>query len=730
MFGAGKYVKVEYPASTVQGEMILAVTYTLWIPDGVKTLRGVIVHQHGAGMTASKEGSTAAYDLHWQALAKKWDCALLGPSYHVLNDGDLGPAGSEFWFDPRRGSDKTFQKALSDLGTTSGHPELASVPWALWGHSAGAGWADVMAMLHPERVVGVYYRSGCALVWLGHAEYAQPTIPEAAFPIPRMCTAGAKEGGLTKTLQNTYRQYRDKGAPAGFAADPRTGHECGDSRYFAIPFLDACLAMRLPDKGSTDQTLKPVDMSQAWLAPLGGNTAVPAAEFKGDLKESVWLPNEAVAKAWMEYVKTGAVGDTTPPPMPFNVQISDKAGAPGTPGQGREITWDAEADFESGIRCFLVLRDGQELAQVPQKPVGKFGRPLFQSMTYHDTPDQPLPQMRYLDASAKAGEKHAYSVVAVNGVGLKSSPSVMPYPRVNMSPWYEVDAAWPQKPDNIKWGAMSGVALDSQENVWVLSRAVPAIQVYQPDGKFLFSWGKEVITTGHGLTLDHQGNVWVADAGQHMVRKFTPKGELLLMLGTPGVPGCDERHFNKPTNVAVTPEGEVFIADGYGNARVVHFDKNGKFVKAWGKLGTAPGELNLPHSIALDSRGRVYVADRNNSRVQVFDQEGNFLDQWRNIIVPCAFWMTKTDELWVCGSSPMPWRPEDDVLGYPPKDQLLMRFDTSGKLLQLWNVPKGEDGKERPGELNWVHGMAVDSKGNIYAVDINGKRAQKFVPQH
>ncbi len=721
---AGRYVKVDYPASTVPGEMILSVTYTLWIPDGVKNLRGVIVHQHGAGMTASKEGSTAAYDLHWQALAKKWDCALLGPSYHVRNDGDLGPAGSEFWFDPRRGSDKVFQKALQDLGAKSGHPELATVPWALWGHSAGAGWADVMAMLHPQRVVAIYYRSGAALVWMGHPEYEQAKIPAAAYPIPRMCTAGIKEKGLTKTLQATYRIYRQQGAPAGFASDPRTGHECGDSRYFAIPFLDACLAMRLPDKGSKVQTLKPVDMSTAWLAPLGGDTAVPATEFKGDLKESVWLPNAAVANAWMEYVRTGAVGDITPPPMPFKVQIADRG------NQGREISWDAEADFESGIRSFIVLRDGRELAQVPEKPGGKFGRPLFQSMTYHDTPDQPLPQMRYLDASARAGEKHAYSIVAVNGVGLKSSPSVMPYPRVNMSTWYQVDPAWPRKPDDIKWGAMSGVALDSQENVWVLSRAVPAIQVYQPDGKFLFSWGKEVLTTGHGLTLDHQGNVWVTDAGQHVVRKFTPQGQLLLMLGTPGVPGCDERHFNKPTNVAVTPAGEVFVADGYGNARVVHFDKDGKFVNAWGRLGTAAGELNLPHCVALDSKGRLYVADRNNSRVQIFDQEGTYLDQWRNIIVPCAFCMTKADELWVCGSSPMPWRPEDDVLGYPPKDQLLMRFDTAGKLLQLWNVPKGEDGKERPGELNWVHGLAVDSKGNIYAVDIKGERAQKFVPQH
>src|SRR5208283_3911996 len=111
-------------------------------PDGVTTLRGVIVHQHGCGAGACKGGATAAYDLHWQALAKKWDCALLGPSYHVLNEGDLGKAGSTFWFDPRRGSDKAFLKGLDDLAAKSSHPEMAKVPWVLWGHSAGAGWAD------------------------------------------------------------------------------------------------------------------------------------------------------------------------------------------------------------------------------------------------------------------------------------------------------------------------------------------------------------------------------------------------------------------------------------------------------------------------------------------------------------------------------------------------------------------------------------------------------------
>ena len=123
--GAGQYLKLDYPASTASNELQVAVTYTLWIPDGVKTLRGIIVHQHGAGTTASIEGSTAAYDLHWQALAKKWDCALWGSSYHVQNEKiDTSPGASELWFDPRRGSEKTFLKALADFAAKSGHPEI------------------------------------------------------------------------------------------------------------------------------------------------------------------------------------------------------------------------------------------------------------------------------------------------------------------------------------------------------------------------------------------------------------------------------------------------------------------------------------------------------------------------------------------------------------------------------------------------------------------------------
>src|SRR5882724_9701025 len=436
MVAAGQYLKVDYPASTASNELQVAVTYTLWLPEGVSRFRGIIVHQHGAGTTASIEGSTAAYDLHWQALAKKWDCALWGSSYHVQNEKiDTSPGASELWFDPRNGSEKTFLKALGEFASKAGHAEIAKVPWALWGHSGGGIWADVMTALHPDRVAAVWMRSGSSLMFLSHPEFTDHAVPAAVYRIPMMTNPGVKEKPKqppsepdTRTAAEkmkgpwlgniaTFKEYRAHGGLIGFAPDPLTGHECGDSRYLAIPFLDACLAMRLPDQGSKDQTLKPMDISKAWLAPWPGEEAKPAAEFKGNPSEAVWLPNEAVAKAWMEYFKTGATTDTTPPPAPFDVLVTSKG------DQGMEITWSAEADFESGIGSFIIVRDGEELAKVPEKPVGKFGRALFQSMTYHDTPSQPMPQMSYLDASAKPNEKHSYAVISVNSVGLRSKLS-------------------------------------------------------------------------------------------------------------------------------------------------------------------------------------------------------------------------------------------------------------------------------------------------------------------
>jgi DNA-binding beta-propeller fold protein YncE len=307
------------------------------------------------------------------------------------------------------------------------------------------------------------------------------------------------------------------------------------------------------------------------------------------------------------------------------------------------------------------------------------------------------------------------------------------FARINLAPWYEVDPAWPQKPEQYAWAAMPGIAVDQQDNVWTFTRAKPPVQVYARDGKLVRAWGDDTIGSAHHIKLDADGNVWIADIGLHVVRKFSPGGEILLTLGTPGKRGADESHLHAPTDMAFAKSGDVFVSDGYGNNRVVHFDAKGKFVKAWGKMGTGPGDFSLPHAIAIDSQGRLYVADRNNVRVQVYDQAGKLLDSWANVIVPWGLWMTDKDEVWVCGSTPMPWREDPKYpgapLSCPPKDQVVMKFNTAGRALELWTIPKGEDGQEQPGDVNWIHCLAVDSHGDLYVGDIIGKRAQKFVRQ-
>lgn len=412
---ADSYVSVEYPASDKPGELIYGVTYTAWIPDGVKTIRGVIVHQHGCGKGACEGGATAAYDLHWQALARKWDCALLGPSYHQEEGQDCRK-----WCDPRNGSEKAFLRALNDLAAKAGHPELAKAPWCLWGHSGGGFWASLMQVAHPERIVAIWFRSGTAFSTWEKGEIPKPEIPAAAMDIPMMCNPGAKENGdkrfngaWTGTLA-MFQAYRAKGAPIGFAPDPLTSHQCGDSRYLAIPFFDACLELRLPEQGKeAAAALRKVDVAKGWLAPLLGTSAQPASEYQGKVEEASWLPDAHVARHWSEYVKTGATTDTTPPPAPQEVIAVAVE-------KGVRISWTAIADFESGLQQFIILRDGKEVGKVPEKPVGKFGRPLFQSMSYHDTPEKPLPEMIFIDTSGEAKSAAAYQVIAVNGVGLTS----------------------------------------------------------------------------------------------------------------------------------------------------------------------------------------------------------------------------------------------------------------------------------------------------------------------
>ncbi|WP_395736011.1 hypothetical protein [Prosthecobacter sp.] len=407
------YYRVRYEASTTPGELIFPVNYTVWVPPGVKSLRGVIVHQHGCGEGSCKSGFTGAYDLHWQALAKKHDCALLAPSYEQPDKAEC-----QMWCDPRNGSDAAFQKALADLGSKSGHPELAKVPWALWGHSGGGHWSGGMTLLHPERVAAACLRSGVPLL---EANPTRPTIksytlPEAVTGVPIMCNLGTKEGVTVKEGRfagawdanvKFFAAVRAKGGLIGISVDPFTSHECGNQRYFTILWLDACLTARLPEK--TGGPLKPMPTKGEWLAALQSTEATPAAKFTGDKSQSLWLPNEAIAKAWTTYVKDTAIPDTTPPPAPTGLQVKDNT-----------LTWKAEADLESGLAHFIIERDGKQIATLPEQPKNPFGRPIFQGLQYSDTPSNPLVEMRFTDATAEAGKKHQYRVISVNTIGLKS----------------------------------------------------------------------------------------------------------------------------------------------------------------------------------------------------------------------------------------------------------------------------------------------------------------------
>jgi len=313
-------------------------------------------------------------------------------------------------------------------------------------------------------------------------------------------------------------------------------------------------------------------------------------------------------------------------------------------------------------------------------------------------------------------------------------PHMPPYPRIDDTAGYKVDPSWPQeKPPGGEWtAAMSSVAVAPDGNIWTFNRGKIPVQVYTPEGKLVKSWGEGgLFKNPHTVRFDNAGNLWFVDTGTNTVRRFTPDGNVQMTIGTPNEAGADETHLNQPNDVAFAANGDIYVSDGYGNDRIVVFDKHGKFVRTWGKLGTGPGEFSQPHSLVLDSKGRVYVADRNNARIQVFDAKGKFLAEWKNIITPWALAITKSDEIYVCGSSPMLWSEipaNQTALATPPKDQLFMKLDTEGRLKQLWVFPKGENGKEKPGQVNWIHSMAVAADGSLYFAEVQAKRAEKFVP--
>jgi DNA-binding beta-propeller fold protein YncE len=273
-------------------------------------------------------------------------------------------------------------------------------------------------------------------------------------------------------------------------------------------------------------------------------------------------------------------------------------------------------------------------------------------------------------------------------------------------PDYRPVPGWPSLPADVELGQVSAVATDAADHVYVFHRGRHPVLVFDRDGKFLRSWGDDLVKTAHGLRVDGDNNVWVTDIGHHLVMKFDPVGKLLLTLGRKDQPGDGTDQFDRPTDVAVAPSGEFYVADGYGNSRVVEFSKDGKFLRQWGKKGGGEGEFRLPHAIRLDARGRVYVGDRENNRVQVFDSDGKFLEQWQDTGAPYGLFLTGEGRLFVADG----------------RAHWVKVLDAQGKVLGRW----GEKGKG-PGQFLVPHGICVDSHRAVYVAEVDGRRVQKFV---
>lgn len=281
---------------------------------------------------------------------------------------------------------------------------------------------------------------------------------------------------------------------------------------------------------------------------------------------------------------------------------------------------------------------------------------------------------------------------------------------------YEVIENWAKLPNDWTFKEVGGVGVDARDNVYVFSRGAHPMMVFDRDGNFLRSWGEGLFPRAHGVTMGPDETMFLTDDGDHTVRKCTLDGKVLLTLGTSGKPApfMSGEPFHRCTHVAIDPRnGDFYVSDGYGNARVHKYTPDGKLLFSWGESGTDPGEFNIVHNIATDKDGWVYVADRENHRVQVFDPNGKFETQWVNMARPCGLYLDQPSGLAYIGELGAAIGPNAKARKLGPRVSI---YDTGGQVLaRLGEGPEGEE----PGLFIAPHGICIDSRGDIYVGEVS-----------
>ena len=299
---------------------------------------------------------------------------------------------------------------------------------------------------------------------------------------------------------------------------------------------------------------------------------------------------------------------------------------------------------------------------------------------------------------------------------------------------YRTIENWAKLPEGRTWGSTSSVDLDRAGNIWVADRcgvnscadkAEAPVMQFDSSGKLLKAWGSGMFIFPHDLVVDRDGNIWIVDGKGQQVFQFSPEGKVLMTLGKAGVAGDENDTFNQPSAVAIAPNGDIFVADGHGgatNARIVKFSKDGKFIKTWGKKGTATGEFDTPHTLAFDSKGRLFVGDRANNRIQIFTQDGEFLEQWTQFSRPSAIYIDRNDVLYVSDSESR----EREGYGHHPGWKRGIRVG-SAKDGEVTAFIPDTFATPEDSATSGSEGLAVDTKGVIYGAEVQQKDLKKYV---